>query len=145
MLEETAMVVSISQGHAMVALVRSEACGDCAAKSMCNPVSDNTMQMEVENPVGAKPGERVIIELPPEASGSLAQGEHPGVSVSSDGHGHRSDSGMVTYRHGYGGIDWSSCRLHGVIPVSFHIQSKEEFHTGTCHFQGVEFRRYSSR
>jgi sigma-E factor negative regulatory protein RseC len=67
MLEETAMVVSISQGHAMVALVRSEACGDCAAKSMCNPASDNTMQMEVENPVGAKPGERVIIELPPEA------------------------------------------------------------------------------
>ena len=67
MLEETAMVVSVSQGHAMVALVRSEACGDCAAKNMCHPGAENTMQMEVKNPVGAKPGEQVIIELSPEA------------------------------------------------------------------------------
>jgi sigma-E factor negative regulatory protein RseC len=66
MLEETAMVLSVSQSHAMVALVRSEACGDCAVKSMCHPGSENTMQMEVQNPVGAKPGERVIIELSPE-------------------------------------------------------------------------------
>ncbi|TNF46785.1 hypothetical protein EP232_04175 [bacterium] len=67
MLEETAMVMSVSHGRAMVALVRSEACGDCAAKSMCHPTSENTMQMEVDNPVGARPGERVIIELAPEA------------------------------------------------------------------------------
>lgn len=61
------MVVSVSEGNAMVSLVRSEACGDCAAKHMCHPGSENTMQMEVRNPVGAKPGEQVIIELPPEA------------------------------------------------------------------------------
>ncbi len=67
MLQETAMVVSISHGRAVVSLVRSEACGDCAAKSMCHPTSGNAMQMEVKNPVGAKPGEKVIIELPPDA------------------------------------------------------------------------------
>ena len=65
MLEETAMVVSVTRGRATVSLVRSEACGDCAAKNMCHPSSDGTMQMEVDNPIGAKPGERVIIALAP--------------------------------------------------------------------------------
>ena len=68
MLEETGKVISISSGRAEVALVRSEACGNCAAKSMCHPTSEgSTMRMEVENPLGARPGERVIISLPPEA------------------------------------------------------------------------------
>ena len=67
MLEETGMVVSVSSDRAKVALVRSEACGDCAAKSMCHPTSEGLREMEVANPMGAKPGEKVIISLPPEA------------------------------------------------------------------------------
>jgi sigma-E factor negative regulatory protein RseC len=64
MLKESAMVMSVSTGKARVALVRSEACGDCAAKSMCNPTSGNVNVMEVGNPVEARPGERVLITLP---------------------------------------------------------------------------------
>ncbi len=64
MLKESAMVISVSTGKARVALVRSEACGDCAAKSMCNPASGNLNVMEVGNPVEARPGEKVIISLP---------------------------------------------------------------------------------
>jgi sigma-E factor negative regulatory protein RseC len=66
MLKESAMVMSVSTGKARVALVRSEACGDCAAKSMCHPTSGQTMVMEVRNPVEARPGEKVIISLPPQ-------------------------------------------------------------------------------
>ena len=65
MLEETASVVSISDGRAVVAMVRSEACGSCSAKSMCHPSSGEAMQMEVSNPAGAKPGDRVTVSLPP--------------------------------------------------------------------------------
>ncbi len=67
MLEETGKVISTASGRAKVALVRSEACGNCAAKSICQPTSDNTMVLEVDNSLGANPGDRVIISLPPKA------------------------------------------------------------------------------
>ena len=66
MLEETASVVSLNGGNATVVMVRSEACGGCAAKQMCHPSSGNTMQMEVRNIAGARPGDKVVISLPPE-------------------------------------------------------------------------------
>jgi len=67
MLEETGMVVSVSSGLAKVALVKSDACGDCAAKSMCHSTSEGLREMEVANPMGAKPGEKVVITLAPAA------------------------------------------------------------------------------
>ena len=67
MLKETALVVSTSHGQAKVAIVRSEACGNCPAKSMCSAASGNINVLEVRNPVEARPGEKVIIELQPEA------------------------------------------------------------------------------
>lgn len=67
MLKETARVVSTSPGQAKVAIVRSEACGNCPAKSMCSAASGNINYLVVKNPVEAKPGEKVIIELRPEA------------------------------------------------------------------------------
>ncbi len=67
MLKETAMVVSTSANKAKVAIVRSEACGNCPAKSMCNTASGNLNILEVGNPVHARPGQRVLIELRPEA------------------------------------------------------------------------------
>ncbi len=66
MLEETASVVSLEGGNATVVLVRSDACGGCAAKHMCHPSSGDSMQMQVKNLAGAHPGDRVIISLPPD-------------------------------------------------------------------------------
>ncbi len=63
MLEEQAQVVSVAGTRAKVAMVRSDACGECAAKDMCHSTSENTMEMEVDNPAGAHPGDRVIISL----------------------------------------------------------------------------------
>jgi sigma-E factor negative regulatory protein RseC len=65
MLKETAMVVSTSDTRAKVAIVRSEACGSCPAKSICSAASGNINVLEVGNPVKARPGERVLITLPP--------------------------------------------------------------------------------
>jgi len=67
MLEETAQVISVVGSRARVSMVRTEACGECGAKDFCNPSSGNTMEMEVDNPVGAHPGDRVIISLPASA------------------------------------------------------------------------------
>lgn len=63
MLTETALVISVSQGRARVSLVKSEACGHCSAKNICHPSDGNLRIMEVENPVGARPGQRVLISL----------------------------------------------------------------------------------
>jgi len=67
MLKETATVVSISAKRAKVAIVRSEACGNCPAKSMCSTASGDINVLEVRNPVEARPGQKVIIELRPDA------------------------------------------------------------------------------
>ncbi len=64
MLEETAQVLTVDGRLATVAMVRSEACGECGARDICHPTSGTTMQMEVENSVGAHPGDRVLITLP---------------------------------------------------------------------------------
>ena len=64
MLEETASVVSLEGEKAKVVLVRSDACGACAAKDMCHPSSGETMEMVVLNSAEAKPGDRVIVSLP---------------------------------------------------------------------------------
>ena len=67
MLKEAATVVSTSANKAKVAIVRSEACGNCPAKSMCSTASGDINVLEVRNPVDARPGQKVIIELQPEA------------------------------------------------------------------------------
>jgi sigma-E factor negative regulatory protein RseC len=64
MLEETASVVSLDGDTATVVLVRSDACGGCAAKHMCHPSSGESMQMEVKNVAGAHLGDKVVISLP---------------------------------------------------------------------------------
>jgi sigma-E factor negative regulatory protein RseC len=65
MLEETAAVVSLAGDRATVALVRSDACGGCAAKHMCHPSSGKTMQMEVKNVAGAHLGDKVVVSIEP--------------------------------------------------------------------------------
>ena len=65
MLEETASVVSLEGEKAKVVLVRSDACGACAAKDMCHTSSGETMEMVVLISAEAKPVDRVIVSLPP--------------------------------------------------------------------------------
>lgn len=67
MLKEEAVVVSTAGSRAKVAIVRSEACGSCPAKTMCSAASGNINVLEVRNPVKARPGARVVIELRPGA------------------------------------------------------------------------------
>lgn len=68
MLKETATVVSTTGDKAKVAIVRSEACGNCPAKSMCSAAASGDLNvLEVKNPVEAMPGEKVVIELQPAA------------------------------------------------------------------------------
>lgn len=67
MLKEAATVVSTSASKAKVAIIRSEACGNCPAKTMCSTASGNINVLEVRNPLEARPGQKVIIELQPEA------------------------------------------------------------------------------
>lgn len=64
MLEETASVISLNGDRATVVLVRSDACGGCAAKHMCHPSSGDIMRMEVRNLAEAHPGDKVVISLP---------------------------------------------------------------------------------
>ena len=78
MLKETATVVSTSPGQAKVAIVRSEACGNCPSKSMCSTASGNINVLEVRNPVEAKPGQKVIVELGPAALVKAQQINHGG-------------------------------------------------------------------
>ena len=63
MLEETASVVSLVGDRAIVALVRSDACGGCSAKHMCHPSSGDAMQMEVKNLADAHPGDKVVVSI----------------------------------------------------------------------------------
>lgn len=63
MLRESGMVVSTRENKATVLLVRSEACGSCPAKAACHATSDGNMTMEVINPVAARRGDKVEIEL----------------------------------------------------------------------------------
>ena len=67
MLEEKAKVLATAGGRARVSLVRSDACGDCGAKGICNPSSETSMEMEVNNLANAQPGQKVIVSLPAEA------------------------------------------------------------------------------
>jgi len=65
MLKESGTVVSIAGNRAKVSIMRSEACGHCPAKNMCSTASGNVNVLEVDNSLGAEPGEKVIIEVQP--------------------------------------------------------------------------------
>jgi sigma-E factor negative regulatory protein RseC len=66
MLKEKATVVSAEGSRAKVAIMRSEACGNCPARSTCSTASGNINILEVSNRAKAQPGEKVVIELQPD-------------------------------------------------------------------------------
>ncbi|MCB1734573.1 MAG: SoxR reducing system RseC family protein [Gammaproteobacteria bacterium] len=70
MIEETARVVRVGDGHAWVETQRRSSCGSCASKSGCGTSAlgewfgRRTVGLQVDNTIGAKVGEQVVIGVP---------------------------------------------------------------------------------
>jgi sigma-E factor negative regulatory protein RseC len=64
--EEVGMVVAVRGDLAQVTMQRSRVCEGCG--SCCVLVDEDTMLAEARNAVGAKQGDRVVVELPASAS-----------------------------------------------------------------------------
>lgn len=70
MIEETAWVVRIDDEQAWVETQRRASCGSCASKSGCGTSAlaewfgRRTVGLQVDNPVGARIGEQVVIGVP---------------------------------------------------------------------------------
>ena len=64
MIEEEATVVATRPGWVRVVMMKSDACACCAARSACQPGPGTTMELEVADPLGASPGQRVVIAMP---------------------------------------------------------------------------------
>jgi sigma-E factor negative regulatory protein RseC len=67
MIEETATVISVDDGYAVVETKQRPACGACDSASSCSTSLLSGLfkrrhnQLRVANPIHAKPGERVVI------------------------------------------------------------------------------------
>ncbi|MDH4101082.1 MAG: SoxR reducing system RseC family protein [Nitrospirota bacterium] len=65
-MEEEAVVISVQGENATVRIMRSGSCDGCSAKSTCGTGSSGEEKVtEALNPVGAAPGQRVIISIKP--------------------------------------------------------------------------------
>ncbi len=77
MIEETARVVAVEEGAAWVETQRQGSCGHCAARGACGTsvlaqvVGRRTARIRALNPVGARPGEQVLIGI---REGALLRG-----------------------------------------------------------------------
>ncbi len=60
---EEGVVVSAENGYADVSVIQNEKCDDCSAKIICKPNKDELNILRVENPIGAKVGDNVQIEI----------------------------------------------------------------------------------
>lgn len=65
MIEEAGTVVEVRDGRARVRTRRSEGCGQCSARGACASLGGGRdANVWVEDPIGTRPGERVIIAVP---------------------------------------------------------------------------------
>ena len=66
-MEQTVVVMDVAHGEALVRGRRATACGSCAGKSACGTLGswvERFAEMRVANPLGAKIGDEVTIEVP---------------------------------------------------------------------------------
>ncbi|HCS13194.1 MAG: positive regulator for alginate biosynthesis MucC [Zetaproteobacteria bacterium CG06_land_8_20_14_3_00_59_53] len=66
-MEQAVVVVEVSGAEALVRGRRATACGSCAGKSSCGTLGswvERFAEMRVANPVGAKVGDDVTIDVP---------------------------------------------------------------------------------
>ena len=70
MLEETATVVALAGAYVQVEIERGSACGACSARSGCGTsllarlLSRRRPQLRALNPIGAAPGDKIVIGMP---------------------------------------------------------------------------------
>ena len=65
-MQQTAMVMRTAPGEALVRGRRASACGGCAGKSACGTLGswfERYAEMRVADPLGASPGDEVVIEV----------------------------------------------------------------------------------
>lgn len=66
-MEQAVVVLQAEDGEALVRGRRATACGSCAGKSSCGTLGswfERFAEMRVANPLGARPGDEVTIEVP---------------------------------------------------------------------------------
>lgn len=62
-MEEQGIIMEIKGAAAVVKAERSAGCEKCITKDVCHPQDDNSMMIEVDNPIGAKVGEKVVFTI----------------------------------------------------------------------------------
>lgn len=64
MIQEEGVVIGQRDGKVLVRIERSSACEGCASASICKTIAGGKeMVIEVENPVKARDGERVVVSV----------------------------------------------------------------------------------
>jgi len=58
-------VVEATGRFARVRTARTEACANCAAQALCHPFQTSYVEVIVENTIGARPGEQVLLVMRP--------------------------------------------------------------------------------
>lgn len=65
-MRDRGVVVSVEQGLAVVEVPCLQACEGCAARSLCTTHEQQKGRLSVRDPLGARPGDEVLIEIPEE-------------------------------------------------------------------------------
>ena len=65
-MRDNGLVLAVDRNLAEVEVSCLEGCDDCAARSLCIGHKQIKGRLSVRNPLGAKPGDKVIIEIPEE-------------------------------------------------------------------------------
>jgi len=68
-MEETGLVVDVKGGIAKVEFFKKPLCKKCG---LCRNTENNKMYLEIENTLGAKPGDEVVFEIMPSSAGISA-------------------------------------------------------------------------
>lgn len=66
-MEQKVSVVEVHGSRARVRAVRASACGHCAGQSACGTMGSwvqRYAEMDVDNPIGARVGDEVVIDVP---------------------------------------------------------------------------------
>ncbi|HUU39102.1 MAG TPA: SoxR reducing system RseC family protein [Candidatus Desulfaltia sp.] len=63
-MKDSATVIRVQNGLAWVKVTPKVACCECSARALCSAKQDKEGKLAVRNPVGARPGDEVEIEVP---------------------------------------------------------------------------------
>ena len=63
-MKDSGTVVRLQDGLAWIKVIPKVACCDCSARALCSSKQDEEGTLGVRNPLGARPGDEVEIEVP---------------------------------------------------------------------------------